>query len=239
MKIDVKNEKIVAVSGGFDPIHVGHIRLLKEAKKLGKKLTVILNNDNWLKKKKRRVFMPQEERKEIIEAMECVDDVILTAHGPNPKDMSVCAELKKIRPDIFANGGDRKEDNVPEITVCKELKIEMAWNVGGEKIKSSSELVGKYEYKQNSKSFLGILMKRPWGWMLRLIKTKKFWLKLIFARERTSLQSHKERTEWHIGIYKVPKNEKHRLNKGIYLEFALGNPKEEDITRYEDDYGRA
>jgi len=82
-------------------------------------------------------------------------------------------------------------------------------------------------------------MERPWGKMWKLIKTKKFWLKFIFVRGRTSLQSHSERTEWHIGIYKVSKNEKHRLNKGIYLELALGNPNEEDITRYEDDYGRA
>jgi D-beta-D-heptose 7-phosphate kinase/D-beta-D-heptose 1-phosphate adenosyltransferase len=230
--------KIVAVSGGFDPIHIGHIRLFKEAKKLGDKLTVILNNDNWLEKKKGRVFMPQEERKEIIEALECVDDVIITAHGKNPEDMSVCRELKEILPDIFANGGDRKKDNVPEVELCKQLGIEMAWNVGGEKIRSSSELIKKYEYKKNSKPFLGILMKKPWGWMLRLVKIKKFWLKLIFVRERTSLQSHKERTEWHIGIYKIPKNERHRLLKGFYIEFAFGDPKEEDIVRYEDDYGR-
>jgi D-beta-D-heptose 7-phosphate kinase/D-beta-D-heptose 1-phosphate adenosyltransferase len=230
--------KIVAVSGGFDPIHIGHIRLFKEAKKLVDKLTVILNNDNWLEKKKGRVFMPQEERKEIIEALECVDDVIITAHGKNPEDMSVCRELKEILPDIFANGGDRKKDNVPEVELCKQLGIEMAWNVGGEKIRSSSELIKKYEYKKNSKPFLGILMKKPWGWMLRLVKIKKFWLKLIFVRERTSLQSHKERTEWHIGIYKIPKNERHRLLKGFYIEFAFGDPKEEDIVRYEDDYGR-
>ena len=191
--------------------------------------------------------MPQEERKEIIEALKCVDDVIITAHGPNPEDMSVCGELKEIRPDIFANGGDRKEDNVPEVTVCKNLGVEMAWNVGGEKIRSSSELLEHYNkrtigkiigQKQDTKYFFGFLMKRPWGWMLRLIKTNKFWLKFIFVKGRTSLQSHEERTEWHAGFYKVPKNEKHRLSRGAYLEFAFGKPKEEDITRYEDDYGR-
>ena len=236
--------KIVAVSGGFDPIHIGHIRLFKEAKKLGDKLTVILNNDNWLEKKKGRVFMPQEERKEIIEALECVDDVIITAHGKNPEDMSVCRELKEILPDIFANGGDRKKDNVPEVELCKQLGIEMAWNVGGEKIRSSSKLLKNYEKSEitdteKKSSFVsGFFIKKPWGKMWRLIKTKKFWLKLIFVRERTSLQSHKERTEWHIGIYKIPKNERHRLLKGFYIEFAFGDPKEEDIVRYEDDYGR-
>lgn len=141
MKIKRKKAKIVTVSGGFDPIHIGHVRLFKEAKKLGDKLTVILNNDNWLTKKKGFVFMSQDERKEIIESLSCVDSVVITKHPANPKDMSVCRELKKIRPDIFANGGDRKEDNVPEVAICIKLNIEMAWNVGGEKLRSSSELV--------------------------------------------------------------------------------------------------
>lgn len=81
----------VAVSGGFDPLHRGHVRLFQEAKKLGDKLIVILNNDNWLKAKKGYAFMPQEERKEVIKAMAMVDEVILTKHPCNPKDMSVCA----------------------------------------------------------------------------------------------------------------------------------------------------
>ena len=145
MKTNGKNEKIVAVSGGFDPMHIGHIRLFKAAKKLGEKLTVILNNDNWLGKKKGSVLMPEKERKEIIEALRCVDEVVLTGHKENPEDMSICAELKKIKPDIFANGGDRKKNNVPEVEICKKLGIKMAWNVGGEKIRSSSELLKKYK----------------------------------------------------------------------------------------------
>jgi cytidyltransferase-like protein len=228
--------KIVAVSGGFDPIHIGHIRLFKDAKKLGDKLVVILNNDNWLIAKKGYIFMPQEERKEIIKALEYVDEIIITTHGQNPKDMSVCKELKEIQPNIFANGGDRKEENVPEVEVCKELGVEMVWNVGGEKMKSSSGLLNNY--RKESYTASKFFMKKPWGKMWRLIKTKKIWLKIIAVKSKTSLQSHTERTEWHIGIYKIPKNEKHRLTKGIYLELALGKPKEEDIIRYEDDYGR-
>ena len=84
------NEKvIVAVSGGFDPIHIGHIRLFQNARNLGSELVVILNNDNWLRKKKNHVFMPEGERKEIIEALKGVDRVILTKHEPNSSDMSV------------------------------------------------------------------------------------------------------------------------------------------------------
>lgn len=136
-----KERIIVAVSGGFDPIHIGHIRLFQEAKALGDELVVILNNDNWLKKKKGYVFMPQEERAEILVALAMVDRVILTNHPSNPQDMSVCQELRELRPHIFANGGDRKEDNVPEVLVCNEMGCKLAFNMGeGGKVQSSSWL---------------------------------------------------------------------------------------------------
>jgi len=133
--------KSVAVSGGFDPIHIGHIRLLKEAKKLGDKLIVILNNDNWLKKKKGYAFMPQEDRMEILNSIRYVDEVVLSFHEKDTKDISICRELEQIKPNIFANGGDRKADNIPEYTICEKLGIEMVFNVGGEKLRSSSDLV--------------------------------------------------------------------------------------------------
>jgi D-beta-D-heptose 7-phosphate kinase/D-beta-D-heptose 1-phosphate adenosyltransferase len=138
-----KRKKIVvAVSGGFDPAHVGHVRMFQAAKELGDELVVILNNDNWLRKKKGFVFMPQAERKEILEALASVDRVVLTRHPKNPKDMSVCAELKKIKPHVFANGGDKNRGNVPEVGVCKEINCRMAFNVGkGGKIQSSSWLL--------------------------------------------------------------------------------------------------
>ena len=138
-----KKQIIIAVSGGMDPIHIGHIRLIHEAKKLGDKLVVILNNDNWLRKKKIHIFMHQKERKEILESIEGVDEVIITNHPRNPKDMSVIRELLTLKPDIFANGGDRKPDDVPvpEVDLCQKLGIELIYNVGGEKAQSSSELV--------------------------------------------------------------------------------------------------
>jgi len=102
-----KKKNIIVVSGGFDPLHAGHIRLFKEAKKLGDKLVVILNNDNWLKKKKGFVFIPQNERREIIESLKWVDRVILTGHNSMTEDISVNTELRKLKPNIFANGGDR------------------------------------------------------------------------------------------------------------------------------------
>lgn len=136
---------VVAVSGGFDPVHVGHTRLFKEAKALGDELVVILNNDNWLKKKKGFVFIPAKERKEIIGSIKGVDKVVLTKHGPNPEDMSVCRELEELKPDIFANGGDRVKDNVPEVPVCRALHCQMVFNVGqGGKVQSSSWLLNKF-----------------------------------------------------------------------------------------------
>lgn len=142
---DKKKKTIVAVSGGWDPIHVGHVRLFQHAKKLGDKLVVILNNDNWLKKKKGYIFMSEKERKEILEAIKGVDDVVLTMHPANPKDMSVTAELKQLKPDIFANGGDRTESNIPEVAVCNKLRCKMVFNVGkGGKIQSSSRLVSSF-----------------------------------------------------------------------------------------------
>ncbi|MFA6274337.1 MAG: adenylyltransferase/cytidyltransferase family protein [Candidatus Paceibacterota bacterium] len=143
-----KKKKVVMVSGGFDPIHIGHIRYFQAAKKLGDKLIVVINNDHWYKVKGRPVFMPDKERKEIIKAIGCVDKVILTGHKKGTKDISVCEEIKKIKPNIFANGGDRFSHNIPEYKLCKELGIKMVFNVGhGGKVRSSSELLNNYPKK--------------------------------------------------------------------------------------------
>lgn len=146
---DMKNKEqkriIVAVSGGFDPIHIGHIRLFQEAKELGDELIVILNNDNWLMAKKGHVFMPEHERKEVLEALSSVDEVILTKHAENPKDMSVCTELISLKPHVFANGGDRTLRNISEVEVCEKIGCQMVFGVGqGGKVQSSSWLLKKF-----------------------------------------------------------------------------------------------
>lgn len=143
--MNAKRPIVVAVSGGFDPVHIGHVRLFQEAKKLGDELVVILNNDNWLRKKKRHVFMPEQERKEVLAALRAVDRVVITSHGENPEDMSVAAELAELKPDIFANGGDRFADNVPEVAVCRKIGCKMVFRVGrGGKVQSSSWLLANY-----------------------------------------------------------------------------------------------
>jgi len=158
MQSKKRKKTIVAVSGGFDPLHIGHVRLLNEAKKLGDKLVVILNNDNWLITKKGFVFMEEQDRKEILESLSAVDKVILTAHKKNDPDSSVrrsvCRELESLRPNIFAKGGDRTPEDArkstsslnPEADLCTALGIRLIFNVGrGGKIRSSSELVKRFQ----------------------------------------------------------------------------------------------
>ena len=153
-----KKDIVVTVSGGFDPIHPGHVRLFQEAKKLGTKLVVLLNNDNWLKKKKTHVFMPQEERKDVIKSIQWVDDVVLTSHGHSPQDMSVSAELMKLKPDIFANGGDLHPSNTPELETCEAINCKAVFNIGqGGKVQSSSWLLANYIRSLNRKKQIDVI----------------------------------------------------------------------------------
>ena len=126
----------VAVSGGFDPLHAGHVRMIRAAADHGD-VIVIANSDAWLIRKKGYTFMTFEERKEILSAIKGVKSVVEAEDDDN----SVCMSLAKICPTYFANGGDRYADNTPELQICKKYGIELIWNVGGTKIQSSSELV--------------------------------------------------------------------------------------------------
>ena len=140
------NKKTIVVSGGFDPLHVGHLRMMQEAAEHGK-LTVIINSDGWLLRKKDYVFMSWEERAEIIGAYDFVDQVIMAIDD----DRTVVESLKEIRPDIFANGGDRENATTPEAKFCRENNIKMLWGVGGGKIRSSSTMVQEVTEKKRSK----------------------------------------------------------------------------------------
>jgi D-beta-D-heptose 7-phosphate kinase/D-beta-D-heptose 1-phosphate adenosyltransferase len=128
----------VAVSGGMDPVHKGHVRMIQEAAQFGD-VIVILNSDDWLMRKKGFVFMSWEERAEILESIKGVTKVVRV----DDTDGSVCEALRREKPTYFANGGDRTDKNTPEMDVCTELGITMLWGVGGGKIQSSSDLVAK------------------------------------------------------------------------------------------------
>jgi len=135
--------KIVAVSGGFDPVHKGHIQMIEDASKTGP-VMVIINSDEWLMRKKGYVFMPWEDRAYImgnIKGVRWVSQV-------DDLDDTVCEALIRLRPHAFANGGDRKETNTPEMDICEKLGIEMLWNIGGEKVESSSSLVNKARWER-------------------------------------------------------------------------------------------
>jgi D-beta-D-heptose 7-phosphate kinase/D-beta-D-heptose 1-phosphate adenosyltransferase len=133
-----QKKKTVAISGGFDPIHIGHIRMIRDSANHGE-VIVILNTDEWLRRKKGYCFMPFDQRKEIIESIKGVKSVVSAIDD----DGTVCKSLESIEPDFFANGGDRINTNTPEIQICKKYGIELLWNIGGNKIQSSSELVEK------------------------------------------------------------------------------------------------
>jgi cytidyltransferase-like protein len=139
-------KKIIAVSGGFDPLHVGHLRMMQEAAQHGL-LTVIINSDEWLLRKKGYVFMPWEERAELIESYDFVNQVVKA----QDEDRTVVKSLDELRPDIFANGGDRGNINTPEARFCRENNIEMMFGIGGGKIQSSSTMVTDATQKKRTK----------------------------------------------------------------------------------------
>ncbi len=134
-----KKPVVVAVSGYFNPLHVGHLEMIEKSKKLGDKLVVIINNDYQVKLKGSVPFMSLADRVKIISALRAVDEVFVSID----RDKTVCKSLAKVRPNIFANGGDRHTLNdVPEYPVCQKLGITMVDGLG-RKIRASSELIKK------------------------------------------------------------------------------------------------
>jgi len=133
---------IIAISGGFDPIHSGHIDMIENATHFGE-VYVILNSDDWLKRKKGRSFMSWEERARIVGSIKGVSSVI----SVDDTDGTVCEALSRLKPTFFGNGGDRTNDNTPELQLCEQLGIFPIFNLGGGKTQSSSELLKKYVEK--------------------------------------------------------------------------------------------
>ncbi|MGL5460783.1 MAG: adenylyltransferase/cytidyltransferase family protein [Cetobacterium sp.] len=131
---------IVAVSGGFDTLHIGHIELFKKAKSLGEdvELVVILNTDEFLLKKKGFVFMPLQERKTLLESIKYIDRVFVSID----KDNTVQRSIEAIKPNIFANGGDRHNGEIPEKAICDKYNIKLVDGLG-DKIQSSQWLTNK------------------------------------------------------------------------------------------------
>jgi mannose-6-phosphate isomerase-like protein (cupin superfamily) len=208
--------------------------------------------------------MPQKERAELLRALPFVDRVVLTDHFKDDPDRSVNRILKKIRPAVFANGGDRKpgSDPVPEVALCRKLGIKMVYNVGrGGKVQSSSWMISAAR-RPASRTV------RPWGEYYGWDSGRGWNLKTIYikAGKRVSLQYHRHREEWWLlvsgdanatvgegkearviqlkkgEVFRVGKMEVHRLASkkgGIVVEVAYGKFDESDIVRLHDDHGRA
>ena len=181
--------KIVVVSGGFDPIHSGHIEYFKSAKEHGDKLIVALNSDEWLEKKKGKFFMPFSERYIIVSSIDYVDEVI----SFDDDHMGSCIDaLKKIKNQypkdeiFFANGGDRNNKNIPEMSI---EGINFLFSVGGDNKKNSSSwILNKWQY---------YFEERKWGSFFNLFQTKNIKVKelIIDPEKEISFQRHFKRNE--------------------------------------------
>ena len=187
--------KVVLVTGGFDPLHSGHIAYFTAAKKLGDKLVVGLNSDEWLTRKKGKPFMPIRERVSIVSALSMVDDVLVweddddSASGAIFKLMATSGYNHEI---IFANGGDRTPENIPEMKLWSD-KVKFVFGVGGEDKKNSSSWILE-EYKHPK-------TKRSWGWYRVLDEQKGYKVKelVIEPGKSLSMQRHEHRAEhWYV-----------------------------------------
>ena len=184
--------KVVIVTGGFDPLHSGHISYLNHADHLGEHLVIGLNSDAWLERKKGRAFMPWRERMIILDNLHMVDEVIAF----DDSDSTACDAIHKVKekyPDaqvIFANGGDRTADNIPEMIFDD---VEFVFGVGGEDKKNSSSWILK-EWSQPT-------TERAWGRYTVLDKGEGWQVKQLAFDSGKSLsdQRHFKRSEhWHV-----------------------------------------
>ena len=183
----------VLVTGGFDPIHKGHIALFKHARAYGTHLVVGLNSDEWLIRKKGRYFMDYDERKEILLSLSCVDEV-LSFNDDDDSSNDAIEQLIQSSPIIFCNGGDRGKDNVPEHDKywC-DARVVFKWGIGGnDKKNSSSTLLNKYNNPQTD---------RPWGYYKVLYEGEGYKVKELVINPHSSLsmQRHEHRSEsWNL-----------------------------------------
>ena len=188
--------QVVVVTGGFDPLHSGHLEYIRCAKSLGDTLIVGLNSDDWLSNKKGKSFLPYYEREQILRSLKYVDNVI------NFKDFDGTAihaihKALKIYPNadiIFANGGDRTTDNIPEqVDFANNDRVRFEFNVGGGKKNSSSQILEKWSTNHTE---------RPWGYYrvlhneLGVVKVKEL---VVMPGKSLSMQRHENRAEhWFI-----------------------------------------
>ena len=240
--------KVVVVSGGFDPLHSGHITYFKSARKLGDKLIVALNSDEWLIAKKKKFFLPYEERKIIIESISLIDEVIAFEDDDKGSCIDALNKIKEKHKNdqiIFCNGGDRTDKNIPEMSVDG---ISFEFGIGGEeKINSSSWILKEWKHEKES---------RRWGNFFNIFDTSEVKVKELVVNpgKGMSFQKHSQRNEiWLVtsGSCLInysnsdPKNKREiSLNKFDYFLVKQNewhqiiNPNKEECRIIEIQYGK-
>ena len=261
-------ENYILVSGGFDPIHEGHLDLINNASKLGN-VIVIVNSDQFLLSKKGYAFMNQEERLKIVKNIKNVNYACLSID----KDFTVNKTIDQLvkggnfKISSFANGGDRKSSrDIPEAEICKKHGIKLIFDIGGKKVQSSSFLTQKLADKILNADDESLITKKPWGYFRNFIYEDNYLLKkmVIYPHEAISFQSHKYRDEHWILVRGeveviieskktmlreneylfINSNSKHRMtnnseSEATIIEIQTGPVlSEEDIDRIKDKYKR-
>jgi cytidyltransferase-like protein len=205
-------KKIVLVTGGFDPLHSGHIAYLESAKKLGDILVVGVNSDAWLTRKKGQAFMPWRERSAIIRALHCVDFVIDFDDADGTARHAIQMTRQSYPQDhiIFANGGDRTDKNIPEMDI-NDTNLKFAFGVGGfNKANSSSWILEEWKAPKTE---------RAWGYyrVLHEVPGTKVKELTVMPGQSLSMQRHHDRAEhWHVAegtatVYSINKKSDQEL----------------------------
>lgn len=206
--------KIIIVSGGFDPIHSGHIEYFKSAKSHGDKLIVALNSDSWLENKKGKFFMPFNEREAIVSSLSYVDEVIGFEDDDLGSAINALEKVKTMYPNdelYFANGGDRNDGNIPEMSVNG---IEFIFSVGGDDKKNSSSWILKnWQYYHEE---------RIWGSFYNLFEADQVKVKELIVKpgKGMSFQKHFKRHE----IWMVSKG-------SCVVNYSKGDPDEKESVQ--------
>ncbi len=257
-----KDYDYALISGGFDPVHIGHLAMIKDAKRIANKVIILLNSDDWLVRKKGKPFMVEAQRAQILEEFESVSEVIIQQNDDDDSSNNGIIGFHKLHIDktiCYCNGGDRSQENkIREAQTCKNLGIDLKFGIGGiHKLESSSNL---------TKNYLSETEYRPWGSFHIIAKGTGYQIKEMNIKpgKKQSLQRHKNRSEyWQVidgsgmvyledSKFKLEKNDNifipqgdlHRLeNIGndllTLIEIQIGKKiSEDDIERLEDDFGR-